>query len=375
MNDSIFRPHFSTTPETSSLLDSLDRQRWLVDNMLIMPKHQAWISRDIRIQRVAGTTRIEGATLDEDAVRNLERSGPVTARTDDEQANVNALQAYEFVDFVSDQDDIPVDELVIRQLNRYFIRGAAETLTPGAYRKGENKVGRFTPPNQGDVPALMRSFSLWLRQDDDTHPVLKAGIAHIHMVAVHPFWDGNGRTARALSTLILQRSLFGFKKLLSLEKLLFGDRDEYFDALERTVGAGFAADYDMTSWLEFFTRSVYVNALLLVESLTEWHKSMEQGHEFMDAAGVAPRLADAVALATQTGSITRGVYAEITGVSPVTASRDLAKLVELGFLVPEGKTRSRVYRPHPEHLGGEPDSDSEQEQLRLPEGEKGNTEV
>ena len=69
----------------------------------------------------------------------------------------------------------------------------------------------------------------------------------------------------------------------------------------------------------------------------------------------------------QTGSMTRGVYVEITGVSPITASRDLAKLVELGFLVAEGKTRSRVYLPHPDNLGGELDSD--RKQLPLPEGE------
>lgn len=368
MNDNIFEPHYTITPETSSLLDSIDRQRWLVDNMLIMPKHEAWLSRDVRIRRVASTTRIEGATLDEDAVRNLERGGPVATLTEDEKANVNALLAYEFVDFISDQDDIPVDELVIRQLNRYFMRGAAETLTPGAYRKGENRVGRFTPPNQGDVPALMRSFSLWLREQDNIHPVLKAGIAHIHMVAVHPFWDGNGRTARALSTLILQRSPFGFKKLLSLERLLFDGQEEYFGMLERTLRKEFEVGYDVSDWLEFFAQSVHTEARLLVAKLTEWHKWMEEGHEFMEAAGVAPRLADGFAFAMETGSITRGAYIEITGVSPMTASRDLAKLVEIGFLIPEGKTRSRVYRPNRENVGGEPDSDSDQ--LPLPEGEQ-----
>ena len=345
MNDSIFVPHFNTTSETEALLDGIDRQRWLVENMLIMPKHHAWISRDIGIQRAAATTRIEGAGLDEDAVRNLEKTRPSTKHTEDEQANLNALQAYEFVDFLSDEADIPLDELVVRQLNRLFMRGAAETLTPGAYRKGENKVGRFAPPNQGDVPDLMRSFALWLREDQEIHPVIKAGIAHIHLVAVHPFWDGNGRTARALSTLVLQRSAFGFRKLLSLEKLLFADREEYFGAIERTLGAEFKADYDTAGWLEFFAGTVGTNARCLVALLTDWHKWMKEGHEFMETAGVVPRLADAVGYAASIGPITRGDYMEITGVSPVTASRDLAKLVELGFLRAEGKTRSRVYHP------------------------------
>ena len=79
--------------------------------MLLMPKHEAWIRRDIQVRRAVGTTRIEGAALDEDAVRNLEGLGSGAKVTEDELANINALQAYEFIDFLSDQPDIPIDEL------------------------------------------------------------------------------------------------------------------------------------------------------------------------------------------------------------------------------------------------------------------------
>ena len=210
MNDNIFQPHYNITDSIKWNLDDIQRQSWLIENMLIMPKHEVWLRREVSVQRAAGTTRIEGASMDEAAVSKLVNRSSGRGLTEDEQANINAIQAYEFIDFLSDQPDIPVDELVIRQINRYFMYGSAETLTPGAYRKGENKVGDFTPPNQGDVPSLMRSFALCLRKDSDMPPVLKAGIAHVHLVAVHPFWDGNGRTARGLATLLLQRSPFGF---------------------------------------------------------------------------------------------------------------------------------------------------------------------
>ena len=218
MNNHVFSQYVNVVPSISVALDNADKSRWLVDNMLLMPRHQAWISRDVRVARASATTRIEGAAMDGAAVRNLLKSGSPANPTKDEQANLNADQAYEFIDFLSDQDDIPIDELVIRQLNRYFIRGASEALTPGAYRKGLNQVGVFTPPDQEDVPGLMRSFALWLRsEDEEIHPVIKAGLAHIHLIAIHPFWDGNGRTARGLATLLLQRSPFRFRKLLSLE--------------------------------------------------------------------------------------------------------------------------------------------------------------
>ena len=363
MNDIILAPHFSITDAIRVQLDDIERNRWLFENMFLMPKHQAWIRRNVQVRRAAGTTAIEGANMDEASVERLVSSGRRATLDDDERANINAMKAYEFVDFLSDQPDIPVDELAIRQLDRYFMDGASETLTPGVYRKGENKISQFTPPNQGDVPALMRKFALWLRQDSEVHPVLKAGVAHIHFVAVHPFWDGNGRTARGLSTLLLQRSQFHFRKLLSLEYHLFEIRDEYIGAIERTLGNRFREDYDATPWLEFFTLALGVHLEVINKLLADWRRWMEEGHQFMEVAGAPARLADGLAFANQAGSMTRGDYVEITGVSPITASRDLAKLVEFGFLVPEGKTRSRVYRPAPEDA--EPKDGAGAEQLPL----------
>ena len=127
MNDSIFQPNYTITPTIENNLESIERNQWLIENMLLMPKHQAWLHRDVQVRRSSGTTRIEGAALDETAVRNLASGGMAGKLTEDEQANLNAIQAYDFIDFISDQEDIPVDELVIRQLNRYFILAGSMT--------------------------------------------------------------------------------------------------------------------------------------------------------------------------------------------------------------------------------------------------------
>ncbi len=369
MIDSIFTPRFNVTPAINAAIQDIERQRWLVDNMLLMPRHEAqlrWLWRDVRIRRASGTTRIEGAGLDEAAVSKLIKRGPLGKYTEDEQENMNALEAYEFIDYLSDQHDIPIDELVIRQLNRYFIRTALETLTPGVYRRGRNTVGNFTPPDQGDVPALMRSFALWLREEDETHPVLKAALAHIHLVAIHPFWDGNGRTARGLSTLIFQRSPLGLRKLLSLESYMFGIRDNYLGAIERTLGTNFSLEYDATPWLEFFTLSSKVHVEGLVGMLTDWHRMMQNIHEVAEKKGWTQRQIESYAFAAQRGQITRSDHMAITGVSPATASRDLAELVAAGMLIPDGNTRSRIYRPVPiVPLKLEPEKTPDPRQLRM----------
>ncbi|MCH7511914.1 MAG: Fic family protein, partial [Chloroflexi bacterium] len=239
--------------------------------------------------------------------------------TEDELANLNALRAYEFIDFLSDQPDIPIDELVIRQLNRYFMEGVPPTLTPGTYRKGKNSVGNFNPPDQGDVPDLMRSFALWLRnEDEELNPILKAGIAHLHLVAIHPFWDGNGRTARGLSTLVLQRTGFGFKKLLSLEFHLSAIRDYYFAEIERALGNIFTENYDVTGWLEFFVLAMKLHIDALVSGLTDWHRMMQDLHMSGAEAGLTPRQVDGHMYAVHLGQITRSDYIEVTGVSSLT---------------------------------------------------------
>jgi cell filamentation protein, protein adenylyltransferase len=359
MNDSIFRPHFTVDGEMQASIEGIERSGWLVENMLLMPKHEAWVRREVSVQRATGTTRIEGASMEEEELSGLMKKSPVGKLTDDEQANINAIQAYEFVDYLSDQPDIALDELVIRELDRYFVRGASPVLTPGVYRRGENRVGEYIPPSQGDVPDLMRAFAAWLQQDsDDIHPVVRAGIAHIHLVAIHPFWDGNGRTARALTTLVLQRSPFGCKKLLSLEKLMSTVKEDYFTAIERTLGTHFDPDYDATPWLRFFIRHLMAHTITLTQRLTEWHRQMSAVYEVLEGMDLNHRQADGLAYAARTGKITRADYMEITHASPVTASRDLARLARKGLLNAMGKTRARVYlfvSPTVESTAGPPE--------------------
>lgn len=366
MNDSIFRPNYTISSRIETSIEDIKRSAWLVKNMLIMPKHETWIRRNVSVQRAAGTTRIEGANMDEEEVRDMIRKAPKAAPSEDERANRNALRAYEFVDYLSDQSDLPINQAMIRQINREFMLGFPDNIMPGVYRTGEIKIGAFTPPNQGDVPGHVSAFTQWLQEESELHPILRAGLAHIQLVAIHPFWDGNGRTARALATLIMQRSQFDFKKLLSLEGHIFAIRDEYLTAIERTLGSEFSTDYDATPWLEFFTTQLSAHSSNLTDVLTDWHRVMDRIYAAMSDSGLNYRQEDGVIFARQTGKITRADYIEITDASPSTASRDLASLVEKGFLIAKGERRARVYFYRDEDAEAIPAGD-ESKQPRLME--------
>ena len=169
--------------------------------------------------------------------------------------------------------------------------------------------------------------------------MLKAGIAHIHLVVLHRFWNANERTARGLSTLVLQRSLYRFRKLISLESHLSGVRGFYFTAIERALGGRVTLEYDATSWLEFFTQALNVEAEVLVGGFIEWHRMMDECLRNFGEKGWLSRHMDSIAFALRTGQITRSDYMGISGLSQATASRDLVAMVEAGILLAEGKTR------------------------------------
>ena len=107
MNDSIYSSTFENTSIIESSLEDIERHKWLTQNKLLLPTNiETWIRRDVRVRRAVGTTQIEGANLDEAGLRNLITTvarGPLTR---DERANLNAIQAYEFIDFLSDQQDM-----------------------------------------------------------------------------------------------------------------------------------------------------------------------------------------------------------------------------------------------------------------------------
>jgi Fic family protein len=81
----------------------------------------------------------------------------------------------------------------------------------------------YTPPPPLEVPQMMTDFVSWLQKDTQIHPVIVAGIAQFQLVHVHPFVDGNGRTARLLSTLCLYRTGYDFKRLFTISE--YYDRD------------------------------------------------------------------------------------------------------------------------------------------------------
>lgn len=345
----IFTPKFSQDDKSLTWnLGEIDRVKFRVERLLIMPKHEQWLRREAFIRTAYSSTMIENNTITEEEIERAAKPSPVT-KIPKERADVsNYAEALSFVDFLS-TTGIMIDEAIIRQIHWFLMKGIHDTrLQPGKYRTEPNwiedqGVKVYEPPFHVDVPMLMREFSLWLRENGNLNPMLKAGIAPAHLIAIHPFVDGNGRTARLLATLLLQRTGYGFRNLLSLDTYYQRNRDSYLEALKKSFGEHFTPDYDLTSWLEFFTWSVLMQARTLETKLTDWRIWVDKVHREWIPLGLSDRQIDGLIYAAHVGSIARKDYMEITNVSPVTATRDLSHMVVKGIMIPRGVGRNRRY--------------------------------
>ena len=153
-----------------------------------------------------------------------------------------------------------ITEGLIREIHRRLVDGVrGNSAHPGQYRTMQNYVANsktgeviYTPPAAYDVPLFMAELVDWLQKEQTIPPVLVAGIAQFQLVHIHPFLDGNGRTARLLSTLCLYRSGYDFKKLFTISEYYDRNRQDYYSAVQSVRNN----HMDMTVWLEYFSKAL-----------------------------------------------------------------------------------------------------------------------
>lgn len=206
---------------------------------------------------------------------------------------------------------------------------------------GRERV-HFEAPEAERLPGEMAAFLDWFERRDGTDPVIRAAIAHLWFVTIHPFEDGNGRIARAIADMALARSEGSSQRFYSMSAQIRRERGEYYATLERTQRGGL----DITGWLDWFlgcldrafdgTEEVLGHVL---RKARFWEAVA--GETFSERqSAVINRLLDGFE-----GKLTSSKWAKLTKVSSDTALRDITDLVDRGLLEKEDAGgRSTSYR-------------------------------
>jgi Fic family protein len=199
---------------------------------------------------------------------------------------------------------------------------------------GREKV-HFEAPASDRIASEMKAFLKWFEASDPIDPVLKAGLAHLWFVTIHPFDDGNGRIARAITDMALARSENSSQRFYSMSAQIRQERTAYYGILEETQ----KGKSDVTKWMEWFLvclgRAIdgAQTALSAVLSKARFWERVQAVPLNDRQRSVINRLLDGFE-----GKLTSSKYALLTGCSQDTAHRDILELVDHGVLArnPEG---------------------------------------
>jgi Fic family protein len=205
---------------------------------------------------------------------------------------------------------------------------------------GHERV-HYEAPTADRLPSEMKRFLAWFNGTQPMDMVLKAAIAHLWFVTIHPFEDGNGRVARAIADLMLARSESSAQRFYSMSAQIRHERKAYYDILEETQ----KGDLDITLWLDWFLNCLdrafdraetALSTVLAKASFWERHREKPLNAR---QRLVLNRLLDGFE-----GKLTSTKWAKLAKTSPDTALRDITGLVELGILARDaGGGRSTSY--------------------------------
>jgi len=201
----MFHPNFTRTDRIINYIAKIAAAREVILNAAILPQREMKLRKDAILKMAHHSTSIEGNPLSIEEVSALIRGEDVAAREVDKKEVLNYIRVLEYIDDLGEKGLDRITEKNILEIHRLNTLGILQKDQCGKYRKvpvvvANNATGEviFRPPGVEKVPEQMKEFVLWLNdiESREMHPVLVAGVAHYEFVRIHPFVDGNGRTAR-----------------------------------------------------------------------------------------------------------------------------------------------------------------------------------
>lgn len=350
MKQKMYEPNIKTTEKLINYLNEVEDIRELLGTIPVLPIVEESIQRQALVDTVHYTAQIEGNPLDISVAEKFREYQAIKPKVDSEQELVNLYKMMDFIRDIADKKDIPVNEDVIKQIHAFIVRDIPSQGSSGVYKLKpnaiQNKAGEliFLPPSPNDTPKLMSELSAWLSQRRLVfHPIITAGIAHLELVAIHPFDNGNGRTARALADLILWRYGYTFRYLFSWVRQVGIDMGTYHQKLSAALGAEYGANADPTVWLEYFAESIAKSLTELKPELLRIHNAFVETYNMGTEIGLSTDQIEAIVFAEFSGSVSTAEYMRTKNLSRSTVVKRLSELVKLGLLQVEGKGRSVKY--------------------------------
>lgn len=350
----MFAPNFRITPAITKALMAVEADRQAVAALPIDLAVLAGLRQTARLLATHYSTQIEGNRLTQAQVNEALAGAKFPGRERDQREVRHYYLALEAVEGLAARPD-PLIENNVQTIHGLVMTGRPK---PTPYRDGQNVIRNsgsnaivYLPPEARDVPALMTDLVQWTNRqlaEEDGLPVpLTAAIAHYQFATIHPYYDGNGRTARLLTTLILHKTGYGLKGIYALEEYYARDLPRYYQAL--TVGPshnyyGGREKADVTEFLAYFCEGM-AQAFSAVRARATDAASRGAQDQTALLRQLDPRQRRLLELFRRHGTATAAEMAKHLGISHRTVVQYCRKWVASGFLVLRDPSRkNRLYQ-------------------------------
>ncbi len=259
------------------LMYQLSEAKAAVLSLRTVPYQKRWVESLQRIElkrEVAGTSRIEGAEFTDRELDDAMQPAPAETAaqlfTRSQNQAAAAVKTYLWIARLA--PDHPINGDLVKEIHRRIVTGADDDrCDPGTLRSEDQNVSFGAPRHRGvsggeQCVEAFDEFVSAIREEFPKHdPLLQAIAAHYHLAAMHPFLDGNGRTARALEALILQRSGLRDTTFLFLSNYYYDQKEEYLDTLARVR----RERHNLTSFMIFSLKGIYLQSQRMLKAIQD----------------------------------------------------------------------------------------------------------
>lgn len=313
------------------------------------------LRRNAFANAIQGSNSIEGYTVTkEDAIAAVEMEEPLEASKETWQAVLGYRDAMTYVLQLTDDPNFTFSEGYLRSLHFMMLRYDL-TKHPGNWRLGpiyvRDDIAKkvvYAAPDRELVEPLMAELIVELNrpsEDVKVPDVVKAAMAHLNFVMIHPFADGNGRMARCLQTMVLSRQGIVESQFCSVEEYLGQNTKSYYEILGAVGQGKWSPQNDARPWIRYMLRAHYVQASLLVWRTKLLGRLWSEIELLVSGLKLPERLVSPLVDAATGYRVRNALYRKASEISENLASRDLKALVDHGLLDAEGEGRGRFYTP------------------------------
>lgn len=337
----MFTPRFTLTGAITKALMEIEACRQAITSLPLTVRMLDSLRRTARLLSTHFSTQIEGNKLSRAQVKEvLAGGGRFPGRERDEAEVRNYYEALNFAVAEAGKKQA-LTERTVRTIHGLVLAGKKK---PTPYRQGQNVIrdGRsgaivYMPPEAKDVPRLMKELIAWIasesRRDELPVPVV-AALAHYQFATIHPYFDGNGRTARLLTTLLLHRGGYGLNGIYSLEEYYAKNLQGYYDALAVGKSHNYylgRAKGDITPFLRYFCAGM-AESFAAVRSHAEEARRVEEVNETVTLRELTAQQRKALSLFLRAKTVTAREVADFFGIGARAAADLCVRWVKAGFL-------------------------------------------